>query len=697
MNNNVTVRESEGPVVFSATDGSITYSRYGISVKSFGATGDGVTDDFPAIAAAIDSLPGSGGTIIFPPGDYKISESLTSRGRSQLSLIGEGGQFSAKIVASGNFPVVWGVWRYCRFENLSIDAAGHGGMGFDVFFDQTSIRDVFIMNWSQYGMRLNDWAPDPDTLGWLNAIEKVHIASSNGVGIRTGYRFTDSWIDGCNIGSTLENINVEGGPMRIVNCHLDGNPTHNIVFRGNRRIHVSQNILEGSTEEAIVWTQPFWDTYDIHTQIQIVNNLFMNGSVGNEGQYSAIQLNGLANDQRGLGFIISDNVMGAEDAGAGFKYCVEATNIRDFTITGNVWYDAFREDVPMSLVNCYAPFNVSGNGGVDGAIGIAAAPTSRRVPPIRGINLSPWATGTAAWDEAVEELNPTHVTVPVRIECPSTTSSTVTVNASDLARAVSYDPGDAKLIVEPYPWIDSGAASETEWNPTDKGAWETNYRAALMQIADAFPDAWGFYIGSNLVYLEPETPRWVNIVSGVRSELPNAKVIYRTNWWITAEWDSGTQTAFQSKINSPLFDLPDIIAVAAYFELMDAADPSEDEIKENLYSTTLYSRFQNVYDECRQLAEACEKPLLFGELICARYDGALASPWRPWNPPDTPPPHNWMVQVRYFRAVYDVFRDSDWWEGYSVYGVAYPYGDGGYNLTPGAKRWVSKVNADGIE
>lgn len=321
----------------------------------------------------------------------------------------------------------------------------------------------------------------------------------------------------------------------------------------------------------------------------------------------------------------------------------------------------------------------------------------RRVPPIRGINLSPWATGTALWDEATSDLTPTHVTVPIRVESPNTTSATVTVNSSDLARALAYDPGEAFVIIEPYPWIDSGAASETEWNPTDKAAWETNYTAALVEIAEAFPAVYGFYVGSNLVYLEPETARWANIIDAVRAEIPGVQIIYRTNWWVTAVWDAGTQAAFAAKIADPIFDLPDIVAVAAYFELVDSDKPHEDEIKESLYATTLFSRFQNVYDECRQLAEACGKPLLFGELICAKYEGALASPWRPWNPPDTPPPVDWMVQVRYLRAVYDVFRDADWWAGFSVYGVAYPYGDGGYNLTPAAERWVKAVCGTGDE
>lgn len=323
--------------------------------------------------------------------------------------------------------------------------------------------------------------------------------------------------------------------------------------------------------------------------------------------------------------------------------------------------------------------------GPQGPPGVGAA---RRVPPIRGVNLAPWATGVELWESETVKYQPTHVTVPIRVEAASTTASTVTVNASDLTRAATYDPGDALVIIEPYPWIDSGAESETEWDPDDKDAWEVSYTAALLEIAAEFPTAWAFQLASNVVYLEPETERWERIAAAVRAEIPDVQITYRTNWWITAVWAPETIAAYEAKIANPLFGLLDFISVAAYFELVSTLRPAQDEIADALRAVTLFERFQDVYDECRRLSEEWDKPMLFGELICAKYEGALASPWRPWNPPDVPPPVDWMVQVRYFRAVYDTFRDSDWWLGFSVYGVAYPFGDGGYNLTPAAQRWL---------
>jgi len=57
-----------------------------VSVKDFGAVGDGVTDDTAAIQAAIDSLS-NGGTLLFPFGVYIITDSLEV-GVSNLNIAG---------------------------------------------------------------------------------------------------------------------------------------------------------------------------------------------------------------------------------------------------------------------------------------------------------------------------------------------------------------------------------------------------------------------------------------------------------------------------------------------------------------------------------------------------------------------------------------------------------------------------------
>ena len=53
------------------------------SVTEYGATGDGVTDDTAAVQAALAATPG--GSVYFPPGSYRLTESLTVSAGTSIS------------------------------------------------------------------------------------------------------------------------------------------------------------------------------------------------------------------------------------------------------------------------------------------------------------------------------------------------------------------------------------------------------------------------------------------------------------------------------------------------------------------------------------------------------------------------------------------------------------------------------------
>lgn len=102
--------------------------RDSVSVKDFGAVGDGVTNDTAAIQAAIDHVSLARGSVFFPPGTYLISSTLniTSNG---VVLFGAGRNVS-KINVSvgsingikiGNNPSDLDAYTYfCQINDLQI-------------------------------------------------------------------------------------------------------------------------------------------------------------------------------------------------------------------------------------------------------------------------------------------------------------------------------------------------------------------------------------------------------------------------------------------------------------------------------------------------------------------------------------------------------------------------------------------------
>lgn len=71
-----------------------------INVKDFGAKGDGINDDYSVIQTALTTLGGSGKTLFFPSGTYRLTASLGIP--SKLRLLGEPGSVLKRDFATGS-------------------------------------------------------------------------------------------------------------------------------------------------------------------------------------------------------------------------------------------------------------------------------------------------------------------------------------------------------------------------------------------------------------------------------------------------------------------------------------------------------------------------------------------------------------------------------------------------------------------
>jgi hypothetical protein len=89
------------------------------SVKDFGATGDGVTDDTLAIQAALDT----GGNIIVPPGSYLVSDTLSFS--VQATQVFGGGHFASRIEMNSLDTGIIEVGEdHCHLHDLSVNYTG---------------------------------------------------------------------------------------------------------------------------------------------------------------------------------------------------------------------------------------------------------------------------------------------------------------------------------------------------------------------------------------------------------------------------------------------------------------------------------------------------------------------------------------------------------------------------------------------
>lgn len=81
-----------------------------VSVKNptFGAVGDLVNDDTAAINAAIAALPAAGGTVLFPPGAYKVTSTIDLANKPNVKLRGTGGGENTTVGRGGSTIVYTG-------------------------------------------------------------------------------------------------------------------------------------------------------------------------------------------------------------------------------------------------------------------------------------------------------------------------------------------------------------------------------------------------------------------------------------------------------------------------------------------------------------------------------------------------------------------------------------------------------------
>jgi hypothetical protein len=270
-----------------------------VSVKDFGAVGDGVADDTAAIQAAITAAYNSGGergVVFLPKGTYRVTGTLDLIGTG-VSITGEGAFRGSVLYADFTGGACLRVkGRYSRIENLIIDgntavrnssANDHGilispvdQVGVNCWF--TNVEGVEIKNQGGDGIR-------SIAATWLSKFQRLYIHDNGG----NGFRFDNGEIDGrvnkANPGEiTIENVMVNGCVGNALWVGNDDSPSNRGFRFTVNNLDTYFNAEAAGVRKTATQLWAFWDSSTV------CNSAFDGGNVSQTPLGRCVEVAGTA-------------------------------------------------------------------------------------------------------------------------------------------------------------------------------------------------------------------------------------------------------------------------------------------------------------------------------------------------------------------------------------------------------------------
>jgi hypothetical protein len=178
-----------------------------ITIKDFGAVGDGVADDTAAIQAAITALGANGGQVYLPQGTYKVSSTINIPLATWKPVLLSGAA-NTLIVSTHNGTVFNDSTGNARFENIRFDGPGLANV------NAKAIVSVMSQGWVR-GCYFQDYRVGIDITSSSGAvIERNHFTLCQ-EGIRSlsvSPAFSNfamvrnNWFDFCTYGCYFEQV-----------------------------------------------------------------------------------------------------------------------------------------------------------------------------------------------------------------------------------------------------------------------------------------------------------------------------------------------------------------------------------------------------------------------------------------------------------------------------------------------------------
>ncbi|MHB9023081.1 MAG: glycosyl hydrolase family 28-related protein [Armatimonadota bacterium] len=197
-----------------------------LNVKQFGAKGDGVADDTAAIQAVYIKL-GTGGqprVVYFPPGTYRITNTLTIAGDiSGIAILGHGRDTVLAWDGPQGGSIYWsnGVHR-SRYEGLTYDGRGKAGIGSEHRSMKRYETHIIYQHCAflnmEYGIAVskNERVAASAEI-WYNNV----LFNNTGTGLLLNRANDyDHWLTGCVFVDSGIGINCSTGHFNVYNSHF---------------------------------------------------------------------------------------------------------------------------------------------------------------------------------------------------------------------------------------------------------------------------------------------------------------------------------------------------------------------------------------------------------------------------------------------------------------------------------------------
>jgi hypothetical protein len=246
-------QKDDGKLRTQAKQQSITRTDTTYNVKSYGAKGDGVTDDTSAIQGAITDLA-AGGILYLPAGTYLVSSTLDLSAKTCWTIRGDGirsGSHNGSTIIgniAGDLVKFVGAGTGNTFLCDAITFRNTNAAGTALHVESFTVGEV---HYCQVAGNRGIYAPQNTFTLHINTVKFNGSLSTfpNGIGLISG---AHTVVQACDLSGWSEGIRASGTCVDITGCRLEVNKTAlNLgVFADGTTKALSRSMIAGNSMEA---------------------------------------------------------------------------------------------------------------------------------------------------------------------------------------------------------------------------------------------------------------------------------------------------------------------------------------------------------------------------------------------------------------------------------------------------------------